>query len=133
MEPLEVEDFIKVNNLVPISSPIFFASDGSPDPNGLLSNQIFGITQNDRSNIFSYIHLGDHTFINPVFYKVLTTLDSKVVGIVHGTDTYSLDDNISREIIRDSNLCFECLLFPLYDEYIDSIFSGTPLSMKNRL
>ena len=93
MEPLEVEDFIKVNNLVPISSPIFFASDGSPDPNGLLSNQIFGITQNDRSNIFSYIHLGDHTFINPVFYKALTTLDSKIVGIVHGTDTYSLDDN----------------------------------------
>lgn len=88
VEPLDMEKFIKVNELQPVTNPIFFDFNGAPTPDGLLSNEIFGITYNDRANTFAYINLGGEWFINPVFYVTWKTLDRNVVKCVHGTSNF---------------------------------------------
>ena len=93
VEPLDVNDFIEKNKLKQITNPIFFSSNNTPTPDGLLSNEIFGISKDDRSNTFAYIHLGDEWFINPIFYKILRTLDSKIVDCVFGTKNFIIDKN----------------------------------------
>ena len=80
-KPLRVENVIKVNNLQPVTSPIVFSRSSNgmhANPDGLLSHEIFGITQYDRANTFSYINLGKgNHFLSPLFYKILVKLDSR--------------------------------------------------------
>ncbi|MBR1988487.1 MAG: hypothetical protein IKA36_05575 [Clostridia bacterium] len=98
VELLDQEKFIKNNNLKEITNPAFFGANGAPTPDGLLSNEIFGITQSDRSGIFAYIDLGEW-FIDPSCYKTLTRLDKKFISIVHATQTYSI--NSKGELVED--------------------------------
>ena len=58
LETLDIEKFIKANKLKEVTNPIFFERPGVTSTDGLLSNEIFGITKNERSNIFAYIDLG---------------------------------------------------------------------------
>ena len=92
VEPLDIEKFIKVNELQPITNPIFFDFNGAPTPNGLLSNEIFGITFNDRANTFAYINLGGEWFINPVFYVTWKSLDRNIVKCVNGTSNFVISN-----------------------------------------
>ena len=70
MEPLAINAFIKANELKEISNPIFFNADNGPTSDGLLSNEIFGITKDERANTFVYVRLGkNEIFIHPIFYK----------------------------------------------------------------
>jgi hypothetical protein len=56
----DVEDFIKKNpSTEEITNPIYFVRPGVPTPDGLLSNDIFGITKEERSGIWGYIDLSD--------------------------------------------------------------------------
>jgi len=100
IEILDVEKYIKVNELQEISNPIFFAAGGVPTSDGLLSNEIFGITQKDRSGTFAYINLGEY-FIDPSCYKTLVKLDSKFNFIVKGLKKFKVDAN--GELIEDQN------------------------------
>ena len=97
MEVLDIEKFIKVNDLKIVDDPVFF-NGPTPSPRGLLSNEIFGITKFERSGIYAYIDLGG-TFIHPVLYKALCRINSKIQDIVHGIDTFSIND--SGEIVQD--------------------------------
>lgn len=90
MDPLDPAKLIKVNNLKEITNPSFFIRNNSPTPDGLLSNEIFGITKDERSNIFAYIDLGEY-FIHPVMYKTWSVLDRRIREIIHGTKKYKLD------------------------------------------
>ena len=69
IEQLDQEKFVKVNELTPVTNPVMFNSINGPTSDGLLSNEIFGITQMERSGIFSYINLGEE-FIQPYYYKI---------------------------------------------------------------
>ena len=51
VEPLDVEKFIKMNELKPISNPVFFSRSGVPTTDGLLSNEIFGISKDDSGKV----------------------------------------------------------------------------------
>ena len=57
LDLLDVDKFVKVNELQEITNSVYFSRDGIPSPDGLLSNEIFGISKEDRSNIFAYISL----------------------------------------------------------------------------
>ena len=46
---MDQDKFIKNNDVQEIKNPTFFGTNGAPTPDGLLSNEIFGITQADRS------------------------------------------------------------------------------------
>ena len=89
MQPLDVDGLIKANNIQEVTEPVFFVRDGIPTSNGLLSNEIFGITKEERANIFGYINLHDW-FMHPLVYKVWSRMDRRIAEIVHGTKTYSI-------------------------------------------
>ena len=54
---LHIDEFVKLNSLDKITSPMLFEKGGVAHENGLLSNVIFGNTTNDRKNTFAYISL----------------------------------------------------------------------------
>ena len=89
-EVLDVEDFIKVNNVKEITDPIFFVRNGVPTPEGLLSNEIFGITKEDRANIFGYIDLHDW-FLHPLAYIEWSRMDSRIKDIVFGIKKFIIN------------------------------------------
>lgn len=92
VEPMNVENVVKVNELSKITNPIFFSGNNVPTVDGLLSNVIFGISKDDRSNIFAYIDLVDW-FLNPLFYNILTKLDSKIALCVHGLSSFKIENS----------------------------------------
>lgn len=100
IELLDPYLLIKKNNLQEISNPVYFNSSGLPTSKGLLSNDIFGISKDDRANIFAYIDL-EGTYFHPVAYKMLVSLDRKIEKIVSGTNTYKI--NSKGEIVEDEN------------------------------
>ncbi|MCK9198659.1 MAG: hypothetical protein M0P49_03560 [Bacilli bacterium] len=87
LELLDAKKLINVNDLKAITSPIFFIRDGIPTPDGLLSNEIFGITKDDRSNIFAYVDLNG-IFMHPLCYKIWCRMDSRIRDIAHGTKKF---------------------------------------------
>lgn len=91
LEPLDVERFIKVNELEEIDDPMFFTRNNMPTPTGLLSNEIFGITKEDRTTIFAYIHLAGEMFMHPLGYKIWCRLDSNVKLATYELETFALD------------------------------------------
>lgn len=94
---LDVERFVKANSCQAVSNPIAFIKGGKPTPDGLLSEQIFGITHAERYGIYAYIDLGGW-FIQPLAYKRLCRLNAKVKAIVYGTQAFSVK---SGELIED--------------------------------
>ena len=98
VELLDINKFIKKNDLKEITNPTFFGTSGQPTPDGLLSNEIFGITQADRAGIFAYIDLGDW-FIDPSCYKCLIRLNRKIESIVKGVGKWSIDKD--GQIVED--------------------------------
>ena len=85
----DVDRYIKENELQEVSNPMFFIRKGVPSPDGLLSNEIFGLTKEDRESTFAYIDLKG-LFIDPSCYKQLCKLDKSIKQIVHRTDTFSI-------------------------------------------
>lgn len=90
--PLDVERFVKVNDCKEITDPVAFNNNSSPSPDGLLSNQIFGITKEERSGIYAYIDLGEY-FLHPLHYRIWSRVEPKVKQVVHGTTTFKIDNN----------------------------------------
>lgn len=97
---LDPARLIKVNNLQEVSNPIFFVRDGVPTSDGLLSNEIFGITKDERANIFAYVDLGAD-FLNPLVYKLWARMDKRITAIVHGTKKYKVDSK--GQFVEDEN------------------------------
>lgn len=91
ISPLNVNNFIKVNELSEIDNPMFFSRSNMPTPTGLLSNEIFGITKDDRTTIFAYIHLAGEMFMHPLGYKIWSKLDSNVKLCAYEMGTFSYD------------------------------------------
>ncbi len=86
-------EFIKKNpSTKEITSPMFFSRPGMPDPNGLLSNDIFGLTKEERSGIFGYISLNDW-FLHPLCYKKLIRLNTKFRDIIFGTKKFIITED----------------------------------------
>ena len=98
LEILDTDKFIKINNCKPITNPVFYTRDNIPTSDGLLSNEIFGITQNDRAGIFGYIDLNGW-YLDPSFYKCWYKIDPLVKKVVHKDGTFSI--NHKGEIVPD--------------------------------
>ena len=91
LSPLNEKNFIKVNEIKEIFDPVFFSRVGTPTPHGLLSNEIFGITKDDRMGIFAYIHLADEYFMHPLAYKQWCRLDSNVKSCAYELENFIFD------------------------------------------
>lgn len=95
---LDVDDFVKKNNLVEITNPVIFDTSSNPTNDGLLSNTIFGITKESRVSTFAYISL-KKKFLQPLIYRIWGKVDSKIKSVIHGIGTYSIDK--SGNIVED--------------------------------
>ena len=100
IEQLNQDKFIKQNDLQQITNPVMFATGNGPTSDGLLSNEIFGITKEERSGIFAYLDLGEY-FINPYFYKIWLKIDKSLRSIIYETDTFIVDKN--GYLVKDEN------------------------------
>lgn len=92
IEQLDQEKLVKVNELQKVTNPIMFNSNSGPTADGLLSNEIFGITQTERSGIFAYIDLGEE-FIQPYCYKIWLKIDRNLRGCIYETQNFKIDSN----------------------------------------
>lgn len=95
---IDPDKLVEVNELEEVTNPVFFIRNSIPTSDGLLSNEIFGITKYDRAETYAYIDLHEH-FINPLIYKVWCKLDSNIKSCVHGLGTFSI--NSSGELVED--------------------------------
>lgn len=89
IEPLDPDRLIKINDLKEVTNPTFFSGNNVPTPDGLLSNEIFGYSKEDRGNTFAYISLGDW-FMHPLHYKIWGKIDSKVKSVIHEVENFSI-------------------------------------------
>lgn len=96
---IDPDKLVKVNDLKEVTNPIFFAKNGQPTPDGLLSNEIFGITSRDRTITYAYIDLHE-TFINPLIYKLWVKVDKNVKACVHGIKNFSIKNG---ELVEDDD------------------------------
>ena len=96
LSPLNVENFVKANELEEVSDPMFFSRSNTPTAKGLLSNEIFGISRDDRTSIFAYIELAGEEFLHPLAYKIWNKLDSNVKQCVYEADTFVYDKNTGK-------------------------------------
>ena len=98
LEILDVEKFVKVNECKQVSDPRPFIRDNIPSPEGLLSDEIFGLTKEERAGTFAYIDLHGY-FIDPSCFKAWIRIDNKIRNVVHGIGTYRINDR--GEIVED--------------------------------
>lgn len=88
---IDVDEFVELNRLQEVTSPVLFQRGNVPHPEGLVSNEIFGITTKDRKETFAYIDLHGH-FLTPHAYKVVKSLFMGLDSIINGSETYSIID-----------------------------------------
>lgn len=100
IEQVDQNRFIKTNDLKEITNPSMFSATGGPSPDGLLSNNIFGITKDERSGIYAYISLGED-FIEPYFYNIWLKIDRNLKSIVYETKYFKIDSN--GYLVEDEN------------------------------
>ena len=89
---LDQDKLIKVNDIKQVSNPIMFNSIGGITPDGLLSNEIFGITKDTRANVPAYIDL-EEKFIQPYLYKIWLKIDKNLKSVVYETKNFRIDSN----------------------------------------
>lgn len=86
------KEFIEINKLQPITSAILFQRGEVPHPNGLISNEIFGITTKSRRETFAYIDLHNH-FFHPHIYKAIRRMFRNIDKIINGEMYYRIDSS----------------------------------------
>ena len=114
VELLDTNEFISVNNIQEIKSPVMFQRGNTPHPEGLFSTQIFGMTPRDRKETFGYIDLG-HVFFHPHIYKIIKRFFRNVEKIVNGSSFYLINSEghlvLSDEVHGETGVQF------LYDNW----------------
>ena len=89
IELFDIEEFIKLNRLQEITSPILFQKGDIPHPDGLVSNEIFGVTTKSRKETYAYIDLHGY-FFHPHVFKAIRRMFRNIDKIVNGEMYYSL-------------------------------------------
>jgi len=88
---MNVDKMVKVNNLAPVTSPLYMTENKQPDPNGLFSFQIFGYPgSRERRMRPAYIDLEDH-YLVPQVYKTLISLNRSYAELITGEKMFIFD------------------------------------------
>jgi hypothetical protein len=100
IEQLDQERLVKVNDIQQVSNPTMFNATGGLTADGLLSNEIFGITKETRANIPAYINLEEY-FIQPYFYKIWLKIDKNLKAVIYETKNFRIDSK--GYLVEDEN------------------------------
>ena len=97
---LNVDSFIQRHKCQEIKNSVLFNFGNKPTEDGLLSIEIFGqMGSEDRKTTFGYINL-NKKFLHPVTYKILTSMNRKLIQCINGTKYFSV--NGKGEIVEDA-------------------------------
>ncbi len=97
LEQLDQEKLIKVNDLPQVTNAVMFNAGNGPTSDGLLSNELFGITKAERSGIYGWIDLNEK-FINPYYYKIWLKIDRNIRGCVYETQNFRINSDGHLEV-----------------------------------
>ena len=90
---------IRVNNLKEVTSPIML-DNGVPSPDGVLSYEIFGTSQEERRNRFAYIDLHGH-YMSPLAALKLNSYDRTLSDVLFARGRYRLEKDGT--LVEDEN------------------------------
>lgn len=96
---LDMPRLIEANKLERVRSPRLFSSKTTFDPDGILSNEIFGISKTDRRTTFAYVGL-NRRFLHPHIYSDLMKKKSMFKGIsslIAGQKRYTIKNGLLSE------------------------------------
>lgn len=85
---MDVDKFVSINNLQEVTNPIMLIRN-LPTPDGVLSYEIFGVSQADRKTRMAYIDLKGH-YMRPIAAKKLRAYDRRLSDILYSTKRYTL-------------------------------------------
>lgn len=91
LDIFDIKEFIDVNHLEEITNPVPMEKDGTPHRDGILSNEIFGITTKSRKETFAYIKLYGHYF-HPHVYKAIKRMFKNIDTIISGEKYYRINE-----------------------------------------
>lgn len=94
----DVDEFVEINNLQEVTSPVLFERGGIPNPKGLISNEIFGVNVKSRKETFAYIDLHGH-FFHPHIYKIIKRVFRNIDKIINGEEYFIITKN--GELVKD--------------------------------
>jgi len=84
-------EFIDLNKLKEVTSPVLFQRGQVPHPEGLVSNQIFGVTVQSRKSTFAYVDLHGH-FFHPHVYKAIKRMFRNIEKLISGSQAYTINE-----------------------------------------
>jgi DNA-directed RNA polymerase beta' subunit len=90
------EEMIKLNKLEEVTEPTLFIKGTIPNPNGLLSTNIFGVSMRERAQTFAYVDLHG-IFLHPYIFKTLKRINRNFDACVHGTKNFKIVNGILSE------------------------------------
>lgn len=102
IELFNVDEFADINHLQEVTSPVIFQRGNIPHPNGLISNEIFGVTIQSRKQTFAYIDLHGY-FFHPHVYKAIKRMFRNIERIVNGEEYYSISKDDHTLVKDDTN------------------------------
>ena len=88
---LDIEKFIKINDLKPVSNPIFLDRN-APTPDGVLSYEIFGTSSEERKHRMAYIDLAPYHYMTPLAAIKLSSYDRTLSKVLYAQGRYKLVD-----------------------------------------
>ena len=98
---IDIDQFIKKNEIQPVTNPGFLTSERTPTDDGLFSYTTFGSPGSvKRKAQFGYIDLGKPYF-HPLVYLTLKQIQRNILTCIDGTETFSIDK--SGELVKDPN------------------------------
>ena len=87
LDLFNIEDFIKVNHLQEVTSPIGLTSTKMPNPDGIFSYEIFGYTTEERKNTFAYVDLRG-VYMHPQCMRVINRMGA--LGKIANGEKYAV-------------------------------------------
>ena len=112
-----IDKFIAENHCPEVTNPIFFNYDQTPTTDGLFSYELFGISDDDRKNIFGYIDLGGH-YIHPMIYSLLSARFGSFRDVLTGSKYAVIADKKIKIVPEDFDGAETGLDF-FYDHFED--------------
>lgn len=97
----DIAEFTEVNKLKEVTSPTLFQKSSVPHPNGLISNDLFGVTVKSRKRTYGYIDLNSY-FFHPHVYKALKRMFRNVEKIISGEEKYRIGKNGHLELDNEN-------------------------------
>lgn len=144
LDIMNIDKFVEANKCPKITNPIFFNYNTMPTDDGLFSYELFGVSDEERKNIFGYIDLNYH-FIHPVIFQMIYSRMGALKEVINGTK-YAVIANKKIQIVSPETPGAETGIDFLYDHFeeinwlntieeeeIDSIDKKTRLKALNNI